>query len=58
MENWLNIELNYKNHFSYGMYHSGFDLLHFLYLEHLTDQAFSDVKLSGSGAMWADYQML
>jgi len=46
MENWLNIELNYKNHFSYGMYHSGFDLLHFLYLENLTDQAFSDVKIS------------
>ena len=45
MENLFKIRLNLKNNYSFGIYNSGFSLFDSLYIENLSDLAFSALKL-------------
>ncbi len=45
MENLFKIKLNYKKNYSYGAYFAGFDLFDSLYIENLSDLAFSALKI-------------
>jgi len=45
MDDSLKIKLNYKDVYSYGIYHSGFDLIDSILVENVGDQGLSDVTL-------------
>lgn len=50
MEHIFNIKLNYKNNYSYGIYHAGFDLFDSIQLENRSDLAYSAVKVQVASA--------
>ena len=45
MDNLFKIRLNLKNNYSFGIFNSGFSLFDSLYIENLSDLAFSALKL-------------
>lgn len=45
MDDLISIQLNYQNLYSFGAYHSGFDLFDSLYLENRTNREFASLKV-------------
>ena len=46
MDDLLKIELNYKKQYSYGVFHSGFELFQSIYLENLSNQALEHLSVT------------
>jgi len=45
MDEKFKVKLNYKKNYSFGIYHSGYDLFCYLYLENLENRSFSALKI-------------